>query len=91
MAKKKKYRQVPSARARRYPSARPPARPMAPEDTASAQRPTRFTAAAKAAAPRDWAYEYRYVIADLKRMGYTTAAMFALLFVLAIAVQFFLR
>lgn len=90
MAKRKKYRQVPPTRARRTPAARPPARPMVQADTPAGPRTTRF-AAAKAAAPRDWAYEYRYVIADLKRMGYTTAAMFALLFVLAVAVQFFLR
>ncbi len=84
---RKKYRSSPPPRARRRPAARPAVTPAAP----AGSRPTRFAAASKSTAPVDWTYEYRYVIADLKRMGYTTAAMFALLFVLAIVVQFFLH
>ena len=39
---------------------------------------------AKAAPAADVGQEYRYVIADLKRIGITAASMFALLVVLAL-------
>jgi hypothetical protein len=88
--KKKKYRKTPPRRVQR-PSAAPAADAMPPASKATPIRHTRFAAAAKHSAPRDWAHEYRYVIADLKRMALTTVVMFALLFVLAIVVPLFLQ
>jgi len=93
MAKKKKrYRKAPPSRRVQRPIAAPASEGIThPEAGSPPMQGTRFAAAARSAAPRDWAHEYRYVIQDLRRMAITSAAMFALLFVLAIVVPFFLR
>ena len=91
MARKtKKYRGAHSRRLQRVPAPTTPAGTgTTPAEGEAGPGPrSRFTTSVKSAAPRDWAYEYRYVIADLKRMGITTVMMFALLFALAIAAQF---
>jgi len=95
MARKtKKYRgSAHSRRLQRVPTPTPPIAADADlaKDAAAPVSRSRFAASAKAGAPRDWAYEYRYVIADLKRMGITTVAMFLLLFAILIASQFLPR
>lgn len=88
VAKKKKYRKTPPRRVR-PPFATPAGTASSKNVGDSPGQPTRF--AARSAPPRDWAYEYRYVITDLRRMAFTTVAMFALLFVLAIVVPLVLR
>lgn len=49
------------------------------------QRPTARREAEPMAAPVDFAREYRYVVADLKRLGILALAMFVILIVLNFA------
>jgi len=91
MAKKSRSRRARSAAAaRRRPSqaARSPQRaPAAPVSSSAAPRrreevePDRSPAASGGSV--DFRSEYRYVLADLKRLGILAAAMFALLVVLS--------
>ncbi len=100
MAKKSRSRRSQGARLHTATSTRPaanpaqpPARPAAGQAVAPAQRtasssrtvaPRGREAMSPAVAPVDFASEYHYVLADLKRLGILAAAMFVTLIVLAL-------